>query len=52
MHMFIPLFVATCVLFAAFLRFKMLSYVLWIVLFVVTVIVLIHHMTDSLNISL
>lgn len=52
MHMFIPLFVAMCVLVASFLRFKMLSYILWIVLFIVTMLVFIHHMSDPLNISL
>lgn len=52
MPMFVPFFVATCIIIAAFMQYRIVSYVLWGTLFIITLVMLIHHMTDSLNISL
>jgi len=52
MPMFVPFFIAGCILVVEFFRYKYFSYILWIILFIFTIFILIYHLTDPVNISL
>ncbi|OON40004.1 hypothetical protein BTJ39_11245 [Izhakiella australiensis] len=51
MYMFLPFLIALTTALSALLGKKRVSYFLWWVLLVVTILSFIHHSTDSLNLS-
>lgn len=51
MFMFLPFLIALCVVIAVMAGRDKTSYILWTVLFIVTVLSFTHHVTDSLSLS-
>lgn len=51
MFMFLPFFIALCVVLAAITGKDKTSYILWAALFIVTILSYVHHVTDPLSLS-
>lgn len=51
MFMFLPFFIALAAAMGAIIGKEKVSYILWGVLLIITVLSFVHHITDSLNLS-
>jgi hypothetical protein len=51
MFMFLPFLVALCVALGTITGNNKVSYILWFILLVITILSFIHHVTDPLNLS-
>uniref|UniRef100_UPI003BEF2097 DUF5993 family protein n=1 Tax=Burkholderia arboris TaxID=488730 RepID=UPI003BEF2097 len=51
MFMFLPFLISLSVIFSAFTRRRALSYWLWAILLLVTIMSFKHHATNALNLS-